>query len=746
MKKQKTQIEYSTCIQELDVPFNAKAFMVFCELKEVYNEKAFFVLLHDLYIQEAKNYNAKYNLAKAKEKELLSLYVYDQVFEYTTAWTYKDVLAWFRKHGFPRKSPTVESEYENLPNIYRARFVLRGLEVEESALLLLLVMRVREAEIEDAKEELERQKIGMYIFSGIMLIVSIVTAPFSGGASVIATVSSIVSIVSSVITLGVTIYQDISMKNAEKERLDTQQRTTELMLKTLPKHSSFADQSITDPYAMYANGSLYKQGGAGEEKFDSMLGYQPYRALIENKFNQSDVYEMLSNDRENMAGMNQYFPHLYPDGKWTSKQTIKELLNGNLKTYLPMRIKIAQAIMRYLTRKGYNIFYLRDKKLNKSILDSKERWSNRWGFIRIQDNKEAYGFTDIRIAYPSSDDINSYQSNIPKYHYSINIYTSWDKGQDGKTDIKWHAVTSHSYVTLRGVETKILKGNQIQLRKSPEFFDYVDLWTYTDVGVYDDGYGNNAQDYGYFFSSAINHLPFAFDSNLYYECEYEAWLYGDKEVHIYKSIKKILNYEAVQEFNKEKESTKLLGSVLDSLLDTKDSILDKETQEEMAYIYDAPITFTKPQVVTSTALVHRIRGEHKFNLILQGGVQDPPARDMLDFYHEEFCQDPYPEIFPKSFRGSLDGLNNTQIQRIIGNEKRMFAFSFGITLQPIYKALASPTDETSKFAERVWWYSRLAATNYQPSEPKKVTMIYNEGTEYFSLSPFINPKARITAL
>ncbi len=745
-----TQKEYSTLIQEKDVPWNAKAFMIFCELKEVYNEKAFFVLLYEIYLshEKAKNYNAKYQVAKKHEQVLLNKYVYDQVFEFSTAWTYKDVLAWFRKFGFPRKSPTLESEYENLENIYQARFFLRGMQVEEAILVALLAMRSREAEIEDIKANNERMKMFEYAFSVFTIIASIAAAPFSGGQSLWITVLNIIAIVASAITLAITIADDIMSNIKEQKIKDTHQKNIELMLKNLPKKGSFVDQSITDPYAMYANGRLWKQGGAGEDNFDPMLGYQPYRALIEDKFNQSDVYEIIRNNRENMAGMPQYLSHLYPEGKWSNPQSIKDMLYGNMKYYLPMRFKIAQAITRWLTKKGYLTFYVSDKKPVKKgfFFDEKNKWFNFWHFVHIEDNAEAYGFTDIRIAYPSNNN-----SKVPIYHYAINVTTSWDKEEsENKTSRKWNSITSSSYIANQGIQTKILKGNQIQLRKSPtwNFGWWENVWTYTYQEETQAGKGQTITIIKYLYVNTpfINGLGFAFDKDLYYECEFESFLYGEKELHKYKSIKKILNYEAVEEYKKELESNKLLDSnILNSLSNNKNyQVINNEIDSErLEYIYDEPVTFTNPIIYTATSLIHRIRGEHKFQVRFKNPHQEIVKRDTRDFYYAEFCNDPFPEIHPKNFRGSLEGLNNTQLKRVMDKGyKKLTPWS----MKPINKAFANPKDKVSIFADRVYWFSNIAGHAYNQSQSKKITMYYQEGNEYFNISPFIEPKANISVV
>ncbi|WP_289769595.1 hypothetical protein [Helicobacter bilis] len=57
----------------------------------------------------------------------------------------------------------------------------------------------------------------------------------------------------------------ISSAIQEEEMKEITQKTNDLMLRNMPKSGNFVDTAITDPYSMYANGRLWKEGAAGRE-------------------------------------------------------------------------------------------------------------------------------------------------------------------------------------------------------------------------------------------------------------------------------------------------------------------------------------------------------------------------------------------------------------------------------------------------------------------------------------------------
>ena len=322
-------------------------------------------------------------------ESLGKLKVFSQHYKYHTTWTYQDVLDYFKKNGFPKPTKSVtDSLMENM-NVCKARHILRNDALcEEPVLLALLEMYERKKTIEKIKEDKEFWQAFMTIFS---FIVSIAMMFVPGGQSVAVwlQVMSYVGMAASIAS-GITgIVSMVQDRQNEAKIQDINKKTQDLLLKNMPKSGNYVDTSITDPYAMYANGRYWKEGGAGMERYDQIKPHEPYNAL-DDIFKDSDMYDILNYKLDKNAGGNEYFSNLYPDAKWTSPNTIKTLLNSQIQVYLPMRIKITEAVFKWLTKEDLGTYYLLEKNP-----ENDDKYWDRYHTIEFQDLEAVKGFTSL---------------------------------------------------------------------------------------------------------------------------------------------------------------------------------------------------------------------------------------------------------------------------------------------------------------------------------------------------------------
>ena len=410
----------------------------------------------------------------------------------------------------------------------------------------------------------------MVVVSAIITIVSIAVPgmQFAGllGAQMavnsVAGVSAIIGMITSAGSLALSITNmalNAQNENAIKEQT---KQTTDLMLKNAPKSGNFVDTSITDPYAMYANGRLYKQGGAGGERYDQVKPYEPYRYL-DDKFGDSDVYDILNNKSDKLAGGNDYFSNLYRDAKWTSPQSLKALLNGQIPFYLSMRTKIIETIFKWLTKEDLGTYYLQEAAWRDSIWTSKDDVIYRYDRIEFKDIDLVYGFTHLAVFYDKrkweyvektrDDDVDD--SGVPKTYYvweyvdkyllqRFSTATSWDKtNSDNKVEKKENNITKDSKIKFIKEETKILKGSDIKL----EWVNYnlyeQRLFRIDSNEVFKQGYYYIYPNETTTIQVALQYEPYCVDSNLYFECTYKVYEYGGKEVIQYSKIYALKDYK-----------------------------------------------------------------------------------------------------------------------------------------------------------------------------------------------------------
>ena len=476
--------------------------------------------------------------------------VFDSTLKYQSTWTYDDVLRYFKTHGFPIKRQSAIEQLESSLNVCKVRHILRNdIMIDEAILLALLEMQERKDWFEEVAEDKKFWQAFMLVVS---VIVAIGTAFIPGGQAVTGWLlaAQIAGYVASAASMALSIYNMISSAIQEEEMKEITQKTNDLMLRNMPKSANFVDTAITDPYSMYANGRLWKEGAAGRERYDQMLPHEPYRAL-DDKFKDSDMYDILNNKNEKSAGGDQYLSNLYSDGKWVNPSSLKAVLNGAVPIYLSMRTKIVEACFKWLSKNDLGTYYLYENNPDDEYL-------NRFSNIEFENINDVMGFTAIVSTYyieAKTSDLGISATDLTGlFLETIQVVvgcihstkTQWDKDNDNKTEKKTHNITEHANITLVKSEKKTLKGSDIQLFyilsdtngyhrninrlfKSDRGFSAIDNILLQKEGA----------------NAFVKHGRRIVDVNKSYECEYEVWNYGGVEVKYYKSIKEVGTNKAV---------------------------------------------------------------------------------------------------------------------------------------------------------------------------------------------------------
>ncbi|WP_104747319.1 hypothetical protein [Helicobacter bilis] len=477
--------------------------------------------------------------------------VFDSTLKYQSTWTYDDVLRYFKTHGFPIKRQSAIEALESNLNVCKVRHILRNdIMIDEAILLALLEMQERKDWFEEVAEDKKFWQAFMLVVS---IIVAIGTAFIPGGQAVTGWLlaAQIAGYVASAASMALSIYNMISSAIQEEEMKEITQKTNDLMLRNMPKSANFVDTAITDPYSMYANGRLWKEGAAGRERYDQMLPHEPYRAL-DDKFKDSDMYDILNNKNEKSAGGDQYLSNLYSDGKWVNPSSLKAVLNGAVPIYLSMRTKIVEACFKWLSKNDLGTYYLYENHPDD------DEYLNRFSNIEFENINDVMGFTAIVSTYymeAKTSDLGLSATDLggrPLEKIQVVVgcihstKTQWDKDNDNKTEKKTHNITEHANITLVKSEKKTLKGSDIQLfyilsdtntyhRNINRLFKSSDRFSAMD-NILLQKKGANA---------FVKHGRRIVDVNKSYECEYEVWNYGGVEVKYYKSIKEVGTNKAV---------------------------------------------------------------------------------------------------------------------------------------------------------------------------------------------------------
>lgn len=614
--------------------------------------------------------------------------VYDIGFKYQSTWTYNDVLNYFRKNGFPIKRKTVVDELDSGLNVCKVRHILRNdILIEEAILLPLLEMQERKDEIKKIKDDKEFWQAFMIVVS---FIITIATAPFTGGQSGWLLALSIAGTVASVASSIVAIVNMILDSINEAELKETTQRTNDLMLKNMPKSGNFVDTAITDPYSMYANGRLWKQGGAGRDRYDQMLPHEPYRAL-DDDFKDSDMFDTLNNNSDKLAGGDQYLSNLYSDGKWVNPSSLKALLNGAIPIYLSIRNKVTEAIFKWLTKNDLGTYYLFEDDPDSGGMFSKQRYWDRYYRIEFEDEDSVKGFTNIVAIYYIHKMVDLYDSTreymgkievTERVGCAYSVSTKWDKDDNDKTQTKWNNITDHARVVFERKETKVLKGSEIDL-----YTILPRLW-----GLLEDSH-----DLDFFFNmdgDNIKNADRTLDSNTYYECEYELWTYGGKEVKLYKSIKEVKDY-------KEGQTSLNYGETLD---------------------------IRNGKVHTYKCFKYFVRGEAKARIRFKRG--QVPIRFTSNYFNKEELGTPCVPYIDKG-----------NVYRYFDRNTR-FAFST-FYIAGFYNGMkgfiACADYDGSEFIEVTIFHKRKDGKDTKYLSGNRVN-----GTTYFGISPFLNARRNIT--
>lgn len=478
--------------------------------------------------------------------------VFDSTLKYQSTWTYDDVLRYFKTHGFPIKRQSAIEQLESSLNVCKVRHILRNdIMIDEAILLALLEMQERKDWFEEVAEDKKFWQAFMLIVS---VIVAIGTAFIPGGQAVTGWLlaAQIVGYVASAASMILSVYNMISSAIQEEEMKEITQKTNDLMLRNMPKSANFVDTAITDPYSMYANGRLWKEGAAGRERYDQMLPHEPYRAL-DDKFKDSDMYDILNNKNEKSAGGDQYLSNLYSDAKWSNPSSLKAVLNGAVPIYLSMRTKIVEACFKWLSKNDLGTYYLYENNP-----DDDDEYLNRFSNIEFENINDVMGFTAIVSTYYMEAKIKdlgiSATDLVGRPLKTIQVVvgcihstkTQWDKDNDNKTEKKTHNITEHANITLVKSEKKTLKGSDIELfyilSDTNGYHRNINRLFKSDNGL--SAMKNEIlQKKGA--NAFVKHGRRIVDVNKSYECEYEVWNYGGVEVKYYKSIKEVGTNKAV---------------------------------------------------------------------------------------------------------------------------------------------------------------------------------------------------------
>lgn len=504
----------------------------------------------NIYQNYLKNY--KKNKVLSDWKNIGYKKVFDSTLKYQSTWTYDDVLRYFKTHGFPIKRQSAIEQLESNLNVCKVRHILRNdIMTDEAILLALLEMQERKDWFEAVAESKKFWQAFMLVVS---IIVAIGTAFIPGGQAVTGWLlaAQIVGYVASAASMILSVYNMISSAIQEEEMKEITQKTNDLMLRNMPKSANFVDTAITDPYSMYANGRLWKEGAAGRERYDQMLPHEPYRAL-DDKFKDSDMYDILNNKNEKSAGGDQYLSNLYSDAKWSNPSSLKAVLNGAVPIYLSMRTKIIEACFKWLSKNDLGTYYLYENNP-----DDDDEYLNRFSNIEFENINDVMGFTAIVSTYymeAKTKDLGISATDLEgqlleKIQVVVGCIhstkTQWDKDNDNKTEKKTHNITEHANITLVKSEKKTLKGSDIEL-----FYILSDTNTYhRNINrLFKSGNGLSAMDNILLQKKGANafvkHGRRIVDVNKSYECEYEIWNYGGVEVKYYKSIKEVGTNKAV---------------------------------------------------------------------------------------------------------------------------------------------------------------------------------------------------------
>lgn len=516
--------------------------------------------IHDNRDNIYQNYLKTYKKNKVLNdwKNIGSKKVFESTLKYQSTWTYDDVLRYFKAHGFPIKRQTTIEALESSLNVCKVRHILRNdIMTDEAILLALLEMQERKDWFEKVAEDKEFWQAFMLIFSAI---VSIAMCFIPGGQALTGWLlaAQIIGQVASVAGMVLSVYNMVAAAENEAAMKEMTQKTNDLMLRNMPKSGNFVDTAITDPYSMYANGRLWKEGAAGRERYDQMLPHEPYRAL-DDKFKDSDMYDVLNNKNEKSAGGDQYLSNLYSDAKWSNPSSLKAVLNGAVPIYLSMRNKIVEACFKWLSKNDLGTYYLYENNPDESMFDSIDNYLSRFSNIEFENEDDVKGFTAIVSTYymeaKTSDlGISVTQNGRPLETINVvvgcihNVSTKWDKDNDNKTEKKTHNITEHANIRFIKTEKKTLIGRDIELFylfHKQGINNYVRLhnrlFKTTGVGSMLDKIMIQKEGAEHF----IKHGARIVDINKSYECEYEVWDYGGVEVKYYKSIKEVGTNRAV---------------------------------------------------------------------------------------------------------------------------------------------------------------------------------------------------------
>lgn len=600
--------------------------------------------------------------------------VFDSTLKYQSIWTYDDVLNYFKKNGFPIKRQTEIEKLESGLNVCKIRHILRNdVMIDEAMLLALIEMQERKSFFEYVAD---RDKLINIIMSVVSIIVAVACAFIPGGqvvtgwllaAQIIGTVAGVAGAVLGLVNIALADQNEAEMK-------DVTQKTNDLMLRNMPKSGNFVDTSITDPYSMYANGRLWKQGAAGRDRYDQILPHEPYRAL-DDKFKDSDMFDVLNNKIDKEAGGDQYLSNLYSDGKWVNPSSLKALLNGAVPIYLSMRNKITQACFKWLSKEGLGTYYLFEDNPDDSWTSSKDNYIDRYRNIEFENEGDVKGFTFIATTYL----VKEKREIMPGYivesgrivGYIHDVSTKWDKDEGNKTQIKTDAITDNIHVFFIRNESKTLLGKDIDI------FNLQDFKTSIIGGI--------MPPISTPIDSVCRNLTRYLDEKKKYECEYEVWNCGGKEIKYYTKIQEV----------------------------GRNKIDISETSPKFSLKYEWKFW---------------IRGEAKAKIRFRAREKELSYTTNL-FIKEELNTPCVPYIEGKNVYRYFD--RNTRFASIPG-----FSFIF----MGSYNALA---DTPSKDFTEVTIYHKHKKDNkrkYKTFNGKKIC----EGSTYFGVSPFLNAQRNIT--
>lgn len=150
----------------------------------------------------------------------------------------------------------------------------------------------------------------------------------------------------------------IASKIINDETLDRNISTIKLNSKTFlaQDQQSLKSKTLTqilmdDPFSIFANGSLYKQGAPGSKSYNPLIPYEPYKYITGDTKDNSYDDILMNRAHLKLAGNREYFSNLWADANWLTPDRSRK--NKHLISYIQTRTKIFDAGFREINSLGW---------------------------------------------------------------------------------------------------------------------------------------------------------------------------------------------------------------------------------------------------------------------------------------------------------------------------------------------------------------------------------------------------------